>query len=512
MTKVMARAYLIKPGVKPWIEGASPEPANIDGVVVAVREGVPGAPPWAGLVAAVSASGHALDTQSGPGAAVFVPGEATEHGVVFCFGSGRHLLRSGCWVSGFGMRATLNAATRSGDDSTNSLLSISFSTVEESPVAGTLRGSAPRGMTQFSVDSAIDRIRGVRATNLDAKVGVGSALEGASSLAVEVGDVDQFVPLSETLRELGTADDYTKEWEHLDGFLAVEDAAQRDELNADLQARLKTHRLDGVSLDPPADVDSFAQVWFGTKAQPDEFTLQAALVGWRSDLGQLLAKKVRFDDGPAAKEYRLRDLLTAQIDSDGDTFVFDQGDWQQVSSNRLTAVRRAIDAVEEWPVRLEAWPADVVEGDYLKEYDKKTGFLVLDRKNVSASGATVMEFCDLVEASGAFVHVKRHGTKGLSHLAAQVAGSATRWASEPAFQSAVAAKVAAVSANDSTWTSLISGGARQSQHPVVIAIGTPKSGPLSNVLSTLAMLHLHRAIHAVASRGFPVRYRLIPEK
>jgi transposase, IS6 family len=64
---------------------------------------------------------------------------------------------------------------------------------------------------------------------------------------------------------------------------------------------------------------------------------------------------------------------------------------------------------------------------------------------------------------------------------------------------------------DATWGALVAGTARQSEHPVVIAIGTPKKRPLSNVLSTRAMLHLHRAIHAVESRGFPVRYDLIPE-
>lgn len=46
---------------------------------------------------------------------------------------------------------------------------------------------------------------------------------------------------------------------------------------------------------------------------------------------------------------------------------------------------------------------------------------------------------------------------------------------------------------------------------MIVAIGTPRVGPLSEVLSTLAMLHLHRAIHELESRGFPVRYQLIPE-
>lgn len=511
MTGVTARAYLIKPGVTPWVNGGDPRPASINGVALAVREGKPREPPWAGLVAAASTTAVDLGTMSGPGAAIFVRGKAQEHGVVFCFGSGRHLLRSGCWVPGFGMRATLNASSRSGDQSTNSLLWVSFSTVEEAPVSGTLRGSVPRGMTQFSVDSAIDRIRGVRATKLNAKLGVGPALEGATSLAVEVEKVADLVPLSKALRELGTATDYTTQWAHLDGFLVVEDPFQRDELNAELEKRLKDGQLDAVSLDPPTDVESFAQVWFGARAEPDEFTLKAALDGWRSELGHLLAKKVRFDNGPAAKEYRLRDLLTAQLDRDGDTFLLDQGDWQQVSSERLTAVRQTIDAIEEWPVRLSAWSADVEEGNYLEQFDGQTGFLVMDRKNISASGATTMEFCDLLEQSGAFVHVKRHSTKGLSHLAAQVAGSATRWATEPAFREAVEAKVATVSEDEPTWVSLMKGGARQSEHPVVLAIGTPKPGPLSDVLSTLAMLHLHRAIHAVESRGFPVRYRLIPE-
>lgn len=511
MTAVVARAYLIKPGLTPWSDAAGPKPATLPGVTIAVREGQPGRPAWANLVAAASTATPQLDTMSGPGATIFVPGKTKEHGVAFCFGSGRHLLRSGSWVAGFGMRASLNAASRSGDQSTNSLLWVAFSTVEEAPVSGTLRGSVPRGITQFSVDSAIDRIRGVRATNLDAKLGVGASLEGATSLAVEVQQATDLIPLAKRLRQLGTATDYTNQWAHLDGFLAVEDALQVDELNSELEGRLRVGQVDGVHLDPPAEVESFGQVWFGSRAEPDEFTLAAALDGWRSDIGHLLAKKVRFDDGPDAKSFRLRDLLTAQLDVGGDVFLLDQGDWQHVSPDRLLAVQTAVDAVTEWPGTLDPWAADVSEGTYLKGYAGQHGFLVLDSRNLRASGATVMEFCDLIDASGAFIHVKRHGTKGLSHLAAQVTGSATRWATEPAFRAALVSEVDRLSNADATWSALVGGSARQSQHPVVIAIGTPNKGPLSNVLSTLAMLHLHRAVHAVESRGFPVAYRLIPE-
>ena len=511
MTAVVTRAYLIKPGLTPWADGADPRPATLPGATIAVREGQPGQPPWANLVAAASTAAPNLDTMSGPGATIFVRGKAKEHGVAFCFGSGRHLLRSGSWVAGFGMRASLNASSRSGDQSTNSLLWVAFSTVEEAPVSGTLRGSVPRGMTQFSVDSAIDRIRGVRATNLDPRLGVGASLEGATSLAVEIQQVADLIPLARRLRELGTATDYTRQWAHLDGFLSVEDALQIEELNAELEGRLRVWQFDGVNLDPPAEVESFGQVWFGSRAEPDEFTLAAALEGWRSDIRHLLAKSVRFDDGPDAKSFRLRDLLTAQLDVGGELFLLDQGDWQHVSPDRLLAVCTAVDAVTEWPGTLGPWAGDVSEGDYLDGYAGQQGFLVLDRRNLRASGATVMEFCDLIDSSGAFIHVKRHGTKGLSHLAAQVTGSATRWATEPAFRAALASEVDRLSNADATWSALVAGTARQSEHAVVIAIGTPKTGPLSNVLSTLAMLHLHRAIHALESRGFPVRYCLIPE-
>lgn len=81
-------------------------------------------------------------------------------------------------------------------------------------------------------------------------------------------------------------------------------------------------------------------------------------------------------------------------------------------------------------------------GDYLLEAAAaRADLLLMDRKNVLVGGGIQMEVCDLAHVDGAMVHVKKRDTKGLSHLAAQVLGSATRWSRERGYRDAVLEKM-----------------------------------------------------------------------
>jgi len=268
-----ARAYLIKPNLAlPWAQNVTPSPSTIAGATVAVREGEPKLPEWEPIVAAAVFTAVNLNTMTGPGATVFLPGPVGEPGVAFCFGSGRYNLASGSWIAGFGMRATLNAAARTGPSCMDALLAVSYSTIEESPVSGTIIGAEGRGLAQFAIDAAVDRIRGVRATGVSDALGVGGTLEGSTSLRVEVDAATDLVSLAGRLREIGTATDYKQHWAYLDDFIVVEDLAQRDELNEALRGRLAAGNFAGVGLDYPHDLPS-GLVRIGQRQDEVELTL-----------------------------------------------------------------------------------------------------------------------------------------------------------------------------------------------------------------------------------------------
>ena len=134
----------------------------------------------------------------------------------------------------------------------------------------------------------------------------------------------------------------------------------------------------------------------------------------------------------------------------------------------------------------------------------------MDRKNVLVGGGTQMEVCDLAHVDGAMVHVKKRDTKGLSHLAAQVLGSATRWSRERGYRDAVLEKMQHQAAEtqkdaDEFCQAFEPSVARQAQHPQVLAIGAEwADSPLSDVVTTLAKVQLHRTCTELSSRGFDV--------
>jgi uncharacterized protein (TIGR04141 family) len=137
--------------------------------------------------------------------------------------------------------------------------------------------------------------------------------------------------------------------------------------------------------------------------------------------------------------------------------------------------------------------------------------LLMDRKNVLVGGGTQMEVCDLAHQSGAMVHLKKRDTKGLSHLAAQVLGSATRWSREPGYRNAVLDKIRYQTQHTHKDYAIFEAAfepsvARQGSHPQVLAIGASwGEKTASKIVTTLAKVQLHRTCTELRSRGFELR-------
>lgn len=524
---LQARAYLLKPcrrdaqgapvGVLTGDAAfATAGAASPPGVRVATRIGEEGRPVWARLIDEATDDQPDLDTRSAPGAAMVVDVAGSDFTIAFCFGSGRFLLRRPFYVAGFGMRAALNAAVASGPAAVESIGWVSYRTTDASPVDGRLRASVPKALVGYGVTPGIDRVRGVRVVRLTQHVGVGRTLEGSTSLAVEIsGGITTLPSLASRLHALGIADHFRQQWPHVDDLVSVEDPDVENELEEKLQARLVQGSYDGVFLGVPDEAEGYATVTYGASAEShEEFELAAALEGWRGGMAGLRSRAVTFTfaDGRPEHVEHLYDLMVTQEMVDGQEFHLTDGGWFQLRAGLLEVIDDALDAIADWEVTLPDWDPELDEGGYLLSVAAgRQDLLLMDRKNVLVGGGTSMEVCDLAHLSGAMVHVKKRDTKGLSHLAAQVLGSAMRWSREAGYRDAVVNKMryqSTVTHKDRARfeTAFEPDVARQGQHPQVLAIGANWMGrPPSGVVTTLAKVQLHRTLAELASRGFEVR-------
>ncbi len=539
---MLARAYLLKPTRRDndgaplglLVEGiryADPIPDCPPSIRVALRPSEEGAPTWARLVSEATIPGDEdLLTRTSPGAVFVIDIADDDRLVAVCFGSGRFLLRRSTYVPGFGLRAALNAAVASGEDAIQSIGWVTFRTADAIPVDGRLRGSTPMELIRYGVTPGVDRVRGVRVQRLSRDLGLGSSLEGATSLGIDItGAVVALPALAARLHRLGLSEDFRRAWPHVDDLITVEDVDERTELDAALQVRLEQRALDDVFVGLPDDAEGYSGVTYGgAHVTHDQLDLGESLDGWRGSIDSLRSRMVTFtfDDDRSAYGTNLYDLLVVTERRGDEEFHLADGDWFRLRAGLLDVIDQALDDIPEWEVELPPWrraqragrPDSYDEGIYLQSTAAdRSDFVLMDRKNVRLGNhRTTMEVCDLVHDSGAMVHAKRLDTKGLSHLASQVHGSAIRWSREPAYRNAVLQRICQQARDTNKdvgrFTQAFDGKfARQAAHPQILAIGAVwENAPLSEAVTALAKVQIHRTCVDLMSRGFDVRLAKIP--
>jgi uncharacterized protein (TIGR04141 family) len=371
-------------------------------------------------------------------------------------------------------------------------------------------------MTSYGVTPGVDRIRGVRVQRLAKDVGVGLTLEGTTSLGIKVGHaLDDLPALAKRLVALGLDLAFQDEWPHVDDLIEVEDEEERLELDQALIDRLSRGSTEDIHLGLPDDADGYAGVRYGASQQVHEdFDLTTALKGWRGGLPSLKSRRVEFvfDDDRVPCEATLYDLLVATEPLDGEEVYLADGEWFRVKAGLLEVVDDYLDDLPDWDVDLPPWMSGKDEGGFLKGVAKdRADLLLMDRKNVIIGGGTAMEVCDLAHDSGAMVHVKKLDAKGLTHLAAQVQGSAGRWATQVDYRRAVLEKMrqqAKATEKDMARfePQFQTKYPQNGTHPQVLAIGAPWAGrTMSEAVSTLAKLQLYRAVVDLRGKGYDIQ-------
>lgn len=185
--------------------------------------------------------------------------------------------------------------------------------------------------------------------------------------------------------------------------------------------------------------------------------------------------------------------IYAEVDNGNDKYIIRNGSWFKVESDFIAQIDSRLANI---PVDSNSLPpyAFTNEGEYNDHVSKtSSNFHLMDKKNIKTGGPyDKIEFCDLIEGSKHFIHVKYYRSSAtLSHLFSQGAVAAETFVRDEDFRTKLNQKLPA-------HIALVDTSARPnaSDYRVTYAIATSKNLPLelpffSKVSLKNAASHLH---------------------
>ena len=392
----------------------------------------PSPPSWSGFFGVPELGGLELPEASTVSALVVVRVDGQQGAWAFTFGpTGRFLLRGGAPERGYGLRAALNLIrpTDHNDELAEAtrIKSVDRKRVSQNTVRTRTQSSSPMELEGFDVDRLRDILENVAGQPEDARWG--RTVVGRDSLKVTVDcSFDQLGPLCVEIDAIANRDDYRQWCPWVDDLRFVRDADERDRVNEAVVESLQQGNPHGFDLSPPALIDWERVSHFQFHSDPTDlrrprFDLNHYLGSVDADAISVERLKSRRmyaldDDGQRVDHWSIWRCLVGSIESEGKTYVLDDGDVFEVAEDFLAEVDEEIGGLEMCALELPDSHATWQEKRYNQEAAATPGLALLDRRLISVPGRTTpIEPCDLMSVDGHFVHVKRHFVSSeLSHL------------------------------------------------------------------------------------------------
>ena len=354
--------------------------------------------------------------------------EVEQRILAFTFGHGKSLLEETKLVRDFGLKVTLNRVDES------KLRSVDAKTYEDLVRSTRTQTSRSSNLESFQIDVARDLVRGVtgkaRDTTFFKKLTGSTALNFSTPIP--------FNDISDLLEELIAAykdTAYQKHFSWIDNVKEV-DPLIAHQLDMKLVDALKSGDLDGMHL-APADVvdwqktDGFNFTRGDKHGYFPELDLQHYLEVLDSKLSGLTLEdlcrhkvRVRYEDTEEVKDmWSVYECLVWETDHLGTKYVLFDGRWFEISTDYAAQVTNHVNGLVVDPISLPDAKKGVDEGEYNEAVAQAEAarFACLDSDLIRPTGApTPIEFCDLLDVSGAIIHVKKRShSSTLSHLFAQ---------------------------------------------------------------------------------------------
>lgn len=515
--------YLLKPGVtvedalrdgRDYEEVAAPH-GVIAGLRVFLKPGAPNPPWWKDYLGI----DDAVFQQSSSATAFVKHGKRT---MVLTFGAGQHLLKDDAYVHDFGTRVVLNAVDPKKLKSADTLDPDSSQRRRtQIPFDGDL------ALLSFTSDSSV--LKSLTGKARSEHNDLVRSVTGAASLRITTPtEPNELTSLLERLFRLYKSKDYRKTFPDIAKIRPITDPATIEPLNARLlTAVFDTSAPLTLTVPDLLDYADETYVQFAGRGVSEIFDdvyikhYREYLEGKGFTAKALTIDELKHDallllDGNYETRRRwniFRSLVFEVHGEDGYTYHLSDGTWYRVATGLIESLRDFLDPYwVETNLPTHQW---ATEAEYNTHASASTGSVCLDRTNISPSGQTALEPCDLLRVSESgieFVHVKI-GTSSstLSHLFNQAANSAQLLrTSEPATKKLT--KLVKKKA-DNEIADRVDAALQREAYSVAIAIVSHKRTPerKSDNLPIFSRISLRRALTALKAMGISTTVQLVPD-
>jgi uncharacterized protein (TIGR04141 family) len=455
------------------------------------------------------------------------PAEAAAQWFAFTFGpTGRFLLRRDCFARGYGLRTALNLIYPRSSSGGPRLRAVQSKRRSEQVVRASAQSSSQADFEMFDINQLRDVLG--KAVGVPEAPEWGKRISGSDSLTFDV-DVS-FDRLGDLCRRIDAAHaqrDYVDRFAWIDNIQTVTDPHVVDLLTANVLQDLRTRNFDRIDLAPPEIIDWDRVASFryhfdrrrargGAVLHPD-LRIRDYVAGLARlhdmdtlDVDFLRGAYIFAVDGDERDQakWSVWRCLVAQLEVEGRTYLLDEGEFVEVSSDYLAELNRAISAIPMPSRALPATTVGTVEDAYNRAAaDGSPDLLRLDRQTVRIEGRTTpIEICDLLSRSRELIHVKRHlGSSDLSHLFAQGLVSAELLQSSVEFRRAAQQRISEAAAGRAGFDFVTEDSIVTSGFEVVYAIAARWDGrSMAEALPFFSKINLREVSGNLTARGFKV--------
>jgi uncharacterized protein (TIGR04141 family) len=505
-----------------------------------VSVGPPHPPVWAGFVhdgfdEAAKSADEAVQSTADPlhlpiasstGAAIVLRLIPEGHIFAFTFGiTGRHLLKHEAWKRGYGLLTALNLIyPRIGaGGGSGKLVAVDAKRRAGEVIRSRQQASRATTFESFDVDKVRDLVGGATGEPYDHRWGKRISGTDPLSFAADI----KFSDLGKLCRDLDTAhnrDDYKDRFAWLDSIRPIHDPGLLEQIESHLVGELLTGPIDDLDLAPPEIIDWSRVIGFRfhydafkkfTRPEIQLTVYRDNLFYYEDDLESVDAeyfrrKSIRAldSDGREVHRWSVWRCITGEFQFNGTTYVIDEGEIFEVSSDYLTGLDESLSRLplcEELP-----WPQATTQTSE-DSFNKATAqelapALLMDKKLVnSRMQTTPVEVCDVLTASHQLIHAKlKFGSRDLSHLFSQGFVAATLLQSDSIFRAATHKKIKELGGGDD-FGFFDAASLQASQFEVIYVIVAPWRGrSLAEALPFFSKVNLLRTAEELINRGFKV--------
>lgn len=510
-----------------------------------INIGAPHLPSWAGIVrdgfgafaknkndtAEVVGSSLQIPMASSVGAAIVV--RLVPEGSVFAFTFGvvgRFLLKHEAWRRSYGLQTALNLIYPRASDGGGTGRLVAVDAKRRAGEFIRSRRQAGRATTfeAFDVDKVRDLVGGATGEPYDHKWGTRISGTDPLSFASDRG----FAGLGKLCRDLDEAhdrDDYKERFAWLDSVRPIHDPEMLSQIQSYLVGELLTGPLGDLDLAPPEIIDWSRVIGFRyhydarkSFTRPDiQLKIYRDNLFYHEDDLDLIdvdyfrRKSIRAldADGREVHRWSVWRCLTGEFRFGGTTYVIDEGEIFEVSSDYLASLNDSLDKLsmcEElaWPT---ATPSTKEESFNEAVAKALAPALLMDKKLViSRMQTTPVEVCDVLTVNRQLIHAKlKLGSRDLSHLFSQGFVSATLLQSDSIFRKATQKKLEELGA-DADFEFFDTPSLHASDFEVVYVVIAPWGGRnLAGALPFFSKINLLRTAEDLVNRGFKVSFARI---